>query len=88
MTLNDNSGSGGSGTVTATYGSVLPTVKVPTRTNYNFLGYYTAASGGTQYINSNGVGIVAYTTDGTMELYAQWVKGVFTCTSGYGYFVL
>ena len=82
VTLNDNGGSGGSGTVTATYGSVLPTVKVPTRTNYNFLGYYTATTGGTQYINSNGVGIVSYTTDGTMELYAQWSLGVFTCTSG------
>ena len=82
VTLNDNSGSGGSGTVTATYGSVLPTVKVPTRTNYNFLGYYTATTGGTQYINSNGVGIVSYQTDDTMTLYAQWSLGVFTCTSG------
>jgi len=45
----------GTTSVVATYGSAMPAITVPTRTGYNFLGYYTSADGsGTQYYNSSG----------------------------------
>ena len=62
VTLKPNSGSGSDQTVQATYGSGMPlTVKtagtaivVPTRTGYDFNGYWDDASSGTQYYTYTG----------------------------------
>lgn len=56
VTLNNNNGTGGTSTVTATYGSAMPSATMPTRTNYIFEGYYdtSATTGGTQYYTSSG----------------------------------
>ena len=62
VTLKPNSGSGSDQTVQATYGSSMPlTVKtagtaivVPTRTGYDFNGYWDDASSGTQYYTYTG----------------------------------
>ncbi len=55
ITLNKASGTGGSNSLSYTYGSTnMSTLSItsPTRSNYKFLGYYT--SGGTKLINANG----------------------------------
>jgi uncharacterized repeat protein (TIGR02543 family) len=53
ITLNKDGGTGGSSTVTGTYGSAMPSVTVPTKTGYTFGGYYTSTNGGgTQYYTS------------------------------------
>ena len=81
VTLNDNSGTGGSGVVYEKYGvgysltnfgNTTTTVSVPTRTGYVFVGYYTAATNGTQMIPADGIlpAATTFTTDTT--LYAHW----------------
>ena len=40
ITLDRNSGTGGTASVTATYDSLMPNITVPTRTGYDFKGYY------------------------------------------------
>ena len=81
ITLNNNGGDGGSGTVTEVYntkwtnssGTTITSVTKPTRTGYTFKGYYTATTGGTQKIPASGVlpdDKTLFTANTT--LYAQW----------------
>ncbi len=83
ITLNDNGGSGGSGTIKEVYGTkwtnssgtTITSITIPTRSSYNFNGYWSATSGGTQYIGSNGVlpsNTKLFTSNTT--LYAQWTQ--------------
>ena len=89
LTLNPNGGTynstTGNSTKTMTYGSTSNnSIGVPTRTNYQFNGWYTAESGGTQVYNASGQNVNAssYWTagyssgtwkyDGNVTLYAQW----------------
>ena len=75
QTVNDNYGSGGSGTIyqKKTVGAgeavfyaddqctvALSAVTKPTRANCAFSGYYSASAGGTQYIDANGGILPAY----------------------------
>ena len=64
----------GSGTVTANYKNDAITLPTPTRTGYEFLGWYTAASGGTKVGN----GGASYTATGNITLYAQWKALTYT----------
>ena len=58
VTLDRQSGSGGSSSVTATYDSAMPEAAMPTREGYSFGGYYTEANGGgTQYYNADGTSV-------------------------------
>ncbi len=72
VTLNDNGGSGGSGTVIASYGSAMPTATKPVRSGYNFLGYYDATSGGNQYYNSSMTSVRNWDYNQNKTLYASW----------------
>ena len=54
---------------TSTAAVTLPT---PSRTGYNFNGWYTAASGGTKVGNAG----ASYTPTGSVTLYAQWTAAV------------
>ena len=63
---NNNGGSGCSNKV-VNYGGTYGTLCVPTRSNYAFLGWYTAANGGTQITATSSVGTTANPT-----LYAHW----------------
>ena len=55
LTLNKHGGSGGTDRVTATYGSSMTSITPPTRTGYNFGGYYWNSNcAGTQYYSSSG----------------------------------
>ena len=72
VTLNQQSGSGGSSSVQATYGSAMPSATMPTRTGYTFNGYFDAASGGTKYYNANGSSAKNWDKTAAAALYAQW----------------
>ena len=56
---------------TSTAAVTLPT---PTRSNYNFNGWYTASSGGTKIGNAG----ASYTPTGNVTLYAQWTAAAAT----------
>ncbi len=60
---------------TVTYNSTYGTLPTPTRTGYNFDGWYTAAGGGTKVTASTKV-----TTAANHTLYAHWVAKNFTIT--------
>lgn len=68
VSYNANGGSGAPGNQTKTYGVnlTLSTTK-PTRTNYNFLGWSTSASGGVVYNSGS-----SYTKNSGVTLYAVW----------------
>ena len=85
ITLNKQSGSGGTSTIYLKYNtgwysnsaatSSIVKVSVPTRAGFTFQGYYTGANGtGTQIINSNGEIISGRTTITTsnISLHANW----------------
>lgn len=81
ITLNDNGGSGGSGTKTVTSGTVsgnIGSVNVPTRGSFTFGGYYNsvAYAGGNQYINSSGSGTGGYSITSAITLYARWTNAI------------
>ena len=73
VTLNRQNGSGGTASVTATYGSAMPAISAPTRTGYKFGGYWTAASGGgTQYYTAAGASARTWDKTAATTLYAKW----------------
>lgn len=81
VTLNQQNGSGGSGSITATYGSAMPKITVPTRTGYTFGGYYTASNGsGTQYYKADGTSARNSDFTKATTLYAKWTANSYTIT--------
>lgn len=96
ITLNANGGAS-NGNATATYNSNTVTIAShPTRTDYRCNGYYTATSGGTLVLNTDGTlakSVSGYTDangnwtkDDNATLYAQWTYDVteYTVTFGAG----
>lgn len=93
VTFDRQSGTGGTGSATVTYGSNMATITPPTRDGFDFYGYYTSTGGsGTKYYNADGSYAKAWDIlDDTKTLYAYWQAAVskFTVTinddsSGYG----
>lgn len=81
VTLDDQGGSDGSGTVTATYGSAMPAASKPSKTGYTFDGYFDAETGGTQYYNSTPASVRAWDKDvSEATLYAHWTAKQTTIT--------
>ena len=73
VTLDQQIGSGGTTSVTATFGAAMPDITVPTRTGYTFGGYYTETNGGgTQYYNADGTSAHNWDIAEATTLYAQW----------------
>lgn len=72
VTFNAAGGSTPTASKSVTYGSTYGTLPTPTRANYIFLGWYTAASGGSQVTSGTTVGITANQT-----LYAHWQEDFF-----------
>ena len=73
VTLDKQSGTGGTNSFSVKYGNNMPTVSVPTRTNYRFEGYYDAVSGGKKYINADGSSAIKWDKSVTSAtLYARW----------------
>ncbi len=75
VTFNPNGGSVSPTTATVTYDSTYGTLPTPTKTGYNFAGWWTAASGGTQITSSTKV-----TTASNHSIYAHWTPNQYTVT--------
>ncbi len=75
LTLDQNGGQGGDESKTVNYNTVLPNIKVPTKTGYTFKGYFLD---NVQYYNANGTpceredGGNKYTATTDIELKAEW----------------
>jgi len=81
ITLDDMGGTGGSSYVIARMKEHLPTITVPTRTGYEFDGYWTASTGGIQYYRQNGKGVKKWDkNDPDVVLYGQWIPNEYTVT--------
>ena len=73
VTLNANGGTGGTESVTATYGSAMTTITPATLAGYALTGYFDATSGGTKYYNADGTSAKNWDKEApTTTLYAQW----------------
>ncbi|NCB66335.1 MAG: hypothetical protein EOM48_09240, partial [Bacilli bacterium] len=83
VSFDKQSGTGGSGSVSATYDAAMPTgLEAPNRTGYTFGGYYDAANGGgTQYYTATMVSARAWDkTAPSTTLYAKWTADSYTIT--------
>nr|MCR5635912.1 InlB B-repeat-containing protein [Clostridiales bacterium] len=81
VTLDKRSGTGGTGSVTATYGSAMPVATMPTRTGYTFGGYYDATNGGgTQYYTAAGASARTWNKTSDTTLYAYWTPNIYQVT--------
>ena len=75
ITFNKQSGTGGTSSTTATYGSAMPEITLPTRTCYAFGGYYTSTGGsGTQYYAAKGASYRDWDKTSNTTLYAKWTE--------------
>jgi len=83
VTLNQQSGSGGSSSVQAIYGSAMPSATMPTRTGYTFQGYYDAQTGGNQYYKADGSSAKNWDKTAAATLYARWNLITYTITYDY-----
>jgi hypothetical protein len=81
VTLDPQEGEGGTEETTATYGSAMPEIEVPTRTGHTFGGYYSATNGGgTRYYTPEGQGARAWNLASNATLYAKWKANAYTIT--------
>ena len=79
VTLDRQGGSGGTTSVSATTGTAMPDIAVPTCTGYSFAGYYTAANGkGTKYYTQEGKSARAWGEGTDSTLYAKWTANSYT----------
>jgi uncharacterized repeat protein (TIGR02543 family) len=75
VTLDKQSGTGGTSSVTAVYGAAMPAATAPTRSGYNFAGYYSAVSGGgTQYYTATMSSATNWNRTANTTLYAYWIR--------------
>ena len=76
VSLNAQGGSGGTESVNnATFGLAMPAITPPTRTDCEFVGYYTETNGGgTKYYNADGSSARTWGIDANTTLYAYWKK--------------
>ena len=81
VTLDQQNGSGGSTTVTATFDAAMPTATIPNRTGYTFGGYYTSTNGGgTQYYTQAMASSRTWNIASETTLYAKWTPSTYTVT--------
>ena len=87
ITLDKQGGTGGNTSVTATYGSAMPSAgTVPNKTGYDFNGYYTGQNGqGKKYYNADNTSATTWDKDdATLTLYAYWTPKTITITLNKG----
>ena len=81
VTLDPQGGEGGTEETTATYGSALPEITVPTQTGCTFGGYYSATNGGgRKYYTPEGKGARAWNVASNATLYARWKVNTYVVT--------
>jgi hypothetical protein len=81
VTFDKQSGTGGSDSVSATYGVAMPVASAPTRTGYTFGGYYTVTNGtGTQYYTAAMASARNWDIAAKTTLYANWAANIYIVT--------
>jgi len=82
VTLNNQSATtAGTASVSATYGSAMPSITIPKKTGYTFGGYYTETNGGgTQYYKADGTSARSWNKTSATTLYAKWTANKYTVT--------
>lgn len=81
VTFDKQGGSGGSNGVSATYDAAMPTATAPSRTGYDFAGYFTGPNGsGTQYYTGTMASAATWTETSGTTLYAHWTGRNYTVT--------
>ena len=81
VTLDRQGGSGGPGSMTATYDATMTSITAPTRTGYTFGGYWTGKNGtGTQYYTASGASARTWNLAADTTLYAHWTANTYTVT--------
>ena len=81
VTLDPQGGEGGTEETTATYGSAMPEITVPTLTGHTFGGYYSATNGGgRKYYTPEGQGARAWNVASNATLYAKWKVNTYAVT--------
>ncbi len=81
ISFNTNGGKGGqSGSLNVKYNEELPTINQtkPTRTGYEFMGWYDSITDGTQYYNSSNIAVRKYDKKSNTTLYAHWNANTYT----------
>lgn len=78
---NQSATTAGSASVTATYGSAMPSATMPTKNYYDFGGYWTNTGGsGTKYYNTDGSSAKNCDLTVATTLYAYWTPKTYTIT--------
>ena len=80
VTLDNNTGSGGTGSVTATYDAAMPDATAPTKTGYTFQGYFDSKTEGTKYYNADMTSAKNWDKTAATTLYARWTANEYTVT--------
>jgi uncharacterized repeat protein (TIGR02543 family) len=82
VTFNDHGGSGGSGTVNATYGMEMPVAIAPIRVGYSFKGYYYDDDNefGTEYYTDVMASVRNWDKAAATTLHARWAGKNYTVT--------
>ncbi|MBN2861337.1 MAG: InlB B-repeat-containing protein, partial [Sphaerochaetaceae bacterium] len=81
VTLDQQSGSGGTESVSATYDEAMPSsLTAPSRSGYTFGGYYDAVTGGTQYYSFTMTSVKDWDKTVDTTLYARWTPISYTIT--------
>lgn len=83
VTLDRQTGVGGSTSIEAIHDKTLPKIDVPTRVGYEFGGYYAEKNGGgKQYYQANGTSSITWicAEDSPQVLYAKWTAAKYTVT--------
>lgn len=81
VTFDKQGGSGGSNGVTATYNASMPAAVAPTRSGYDFAGYFTGPNGtGTRYYTAVMASAANWTEIANTTLYAHWTSRSYTVT--------
>lgn len=80
VTLDKQSGTGGTSSITASHDQAMPSGKTaPTRAGYRFQGYYeSAGGGGTQYYDSSMISTHVWDKNATSgRIYAKWAANTY-----------
>lgn len=81
ITFDRAGGTGGSDSISVTYGGTPSSITLPSKAGYTFGGYYTAQNGsGTQYYDGTGAGVDSWAKFSDATLYAKWTANSYTIT--------
>ena len=83
VTFDKQGGTGGPETITATYGSAMPSATAPTKSGFTFDGYFDQTKGGgSQYYSATMGSLKSWDKDDNSTLFAKWTYTVTFDTQG------